>query len=239
MSASDENVFARWSRRKQAVRRVEAPTRDEEGQAPETAADVDAERPDPQLAVEPVAGEPPGALPSIEDLTAESDLSGFLRHGVPGALKNTALRKMWSLDPAIRDYIGPAEYAWDFNRPGSMAGFGPLKASASVAKFVSTMGRLSLPGSDSAAAASQDPQAPPPALQVTAGSSEQTGTDSPEGSTAASSQSGTVQRPHPKALHQPPPPADRLSAAEPAEQTRPAEPSQGPARPRHGGALPR
>jgi hypothetical protein len=27
---------------------------------------------------------------------------------------------MWSLDPAIRDYIGPVEYQWDFNAPGGL-----------------------------------------------------------------------------------------------------------------------
>ena len=82
--------------------------------------------PEPPAAcrTEPKPAEP---LPSLEDLTADSDLSAFLREGVPAALKNAAMRKMWSLDPAIRDYIGPSEYAWDFNQPGSMAGFGPLE----------------------------------------------------------------------------------------------------------------
>jgi hypothetical protein len=27
---------------------------------------------------------------------------------------------MWSLDPAIRDYIGPVDYQWDFNTPGGL-----------------------------------------------------------------------------------------------------------------------
>jgi hypothetical protein len=25
---------------------------------------------------------------------------------------------MWSLDPAIRDYVGPVDYGWDWNTPG-------------------------------------------------------------------------------------------------------------------------
>jgi hypothetical protein len=53
---------------------------------------------------------------------------------VPEALKLAALRRMWTLDPAIRDYVGPAEYAWDFNDPGSMAGFGSAGGGAAVAK---------------------------------------------------------------------------------------------------------
>jgi hypothetical protein len=60
------------------------------------------------------------SLPRVEDLTAASDLGPFLRPGVPAALRAAALRRMWSLDPAIRDYIGPVEYQWDFNTPGGL-----------------------------------------------------------------------------------------------------------------------
>jgi hypothetical protein len=31
-------------------------------------------------------------------------------------------------DPSVRGYVGLAAYAWDFNEPDSMAGFGPLSA---------------------------------------------------------------------------------------------------------------
>ncbi len=60
------------------------------------------------------------SLPRLEDLTAGSDLSLFLRKGVPEALRNAALRRVWSLDPTIRDFIGPADYAWDWNVPGGV-----------------------------------------------------------------------------------------------------------------------
>jgi hypothetical protein len=62
----------------------------------------------------------PATLPPIESLTAESDFGQFLRPGVPTLLRNAALRRMWSLDPAIRDYIGPVDYQWDFNTPGGL-----------------------------------------------------------------------------------------------------------------------
>src|SRR3546814_3078474 len=42
-------------------------------------------------AVDPVAVEPPGPLPSLENLTAESDLTAFLREGVPEDRKSTRL----------------------------------------------------------------------------------------------------------------------------------------------------
>lgn len=29
-------------------------------------------------------------------------------------------------DPAIRDFVGPSENAWDFTKPNAVLGFGPL-----------------------------------------------------------------------------------------------------------------
>jgi hypothetical protein len=55
------------------------------------------------------------------------DLSLFMRSGVPVSLRNAALRRMWALDPAIRDRVGDAlEYAYDWNIPGNVPGSGPL-----------------------------------------------------------------------------------------------------------------
>jgi hypothetical protein len=38
-------------------------------------------------------------------------------------MRRAALRKAWSLDPVISTYIGPADYAWDFNAPDGVPGF--------------------------------------------------------------------------------------------------------------------
>jgi hypothetical protein len=84
-------------------------------------------------------GEPEGAareasgvdstnLPPIESIGAGSDVSAFLRPGVPADLARAALRRAWVADPAIRDFVGLAENAWDFNAPGGVPGFGPLRA---------------------------------------------------------------------------------------------------------------
>ena len=54
---------------------------------------------------------------------AESDFAAFLREEVPAALRRAALRRAWTLDPAIRDFVGPADYAWDFNAPDGVPGF--------------------------------------------------------------------------------------------------------------------
>ena len=66
-------------------------------------------------------------LPSLDALTPDTDLSAFLQAGVPTALRNAALRRMWSLDPAIRDFVSEArDYAYDWNTPGGVPGTGPL-----------------------------------------------------------------------------------------------------------------
>jgi len=79
----------------------------------------------------PAPGEPsfdPASLPPIEEITAATDIRGFLRPGVPSELTRAALRRAWASDPKIRNFVGLADYAWDFNAADSMSGFGPLQA---------------------------------------------------------------------------------------------------------------
>src|SRR4051812_20639224 len=107
MSAPDQDdkgFLARWSQRKQEAKQ---PGRE----APSV---------DPGVAAEPAAEAAPpeefdlSSLPSIEQLTADTDITAFLRKGVPEHLRNAALRKSWALDPAIRNYVNPAlDYAYD------------------------------------------------------------------------------------------------------------------------------
>src|SRR5262249_13359900 len=54
----------------------------------------------------------------------------------PEELTRAALRRLWTADPAIRDFVGLAENAWDFTDPGAMPGFGPLEATAQVRQMV-------------------------------------------------------------------------------------------------------
>jgi hypothetical protein len=74
-------------------------------------------------------------LPSIESITATTDIRPFLTPGVPPELTRAALRRAWSIDPNIRDYIGLAENQWDFNS-GDLPGFGPLELTEELRKFV-------------------------------------------------------------------------------------------------------
>ena len=118
-----DGFLARWSRLKHEARQEAA--RD----------DVPAEPPDPaDVAMTP---QEIAALPRVDALTADSDVTVFLRRGVPAALRNAALRKMWLLDPAIRDFAGHArDYDYDWNTPGGAPGHGVLRADDDVVAMV-------------------------------------------------------------------------------------------------------
>jgi len=126
------DFLARWSRRKLETRKEAAKGSEAAEGAGE--ADVPAEPGAAPPAVEDQAADAPpdlqeqlACLPSVEELTAQSDLTPFMRKGVPAALRNAALRRMWVLDPAIRDYVGDArDYAYDWSVPGGVPGWGPL-----------------------------------------------------------------------------------------------------------------
>jgi hypothetical protein len=126
--SSQSNFLSRWSRLK---RESEArPTGSEvAAEPPHTAELGEAE----SSAIRELPPEELAALPRLEDLTPETDLAPFMRVGVPASLRNAALRRMWALDPTIRDRVGDAlDYAYDWNLPGSVPGSGALLASDDV-----------------------------------------------------------------------------------------------------------
>ena len=119
---SKEDFLSRWSRRKREAE-ADAPSSEaarpvEARDAQEPPADAQAE-PDIDLS----------SLPPIDSITAATDITAFLRKGIPQELTRAALRRAWTSDPAIRDFVGLAENAWDFNDPTAMPGFGPLEYS--------------------------------------------------------------------------------------------------------------
>lgn len=88
----------------------------------------------------------PASLPSLESIDAGTDVSAFLRPGVPAELTQAALRRAWVTDPAIRDFVGIAENAWDFNAPGGVPGFEPLRAIDDVQRLAAqVLGTLPAP----------------------------------------------------------------------------------------------
>jgi hypothetical protein len=164
----DKGFLARWSQRKQEAKQPEpkrAGCRSRCAAAP--VAEGDAE---PEFDL--------SSLPKLEDLTGTTDITAFLRKGVPEHLRNAALRKSWALDPAIRNYVNPAlEYAYDWNTPGGVPGSSEIGAGMDVARLVSQImgGGESVhrafksgaePGNEPASA---DPRNPEPMINAKAG----------------------------------------------------------------------
>jgi hypothetical protein len=127
-SGDNKSFLARWSQRKHEAKRP----------------DRDAPTANPDLPSGPAAESDAAqefdlsSLPNLEDLTETTDITGFLRKGVPEHLRNAALRKSWVLDPAIRNYVNPAlDYAYDWNTPGGVPGSSEIGAAMDVARLVS------------------------------------------------------------------------------------------------------
>jgi Protein of unknown function (DUF3306) len=134
-----EGFLARWSRRKREVAADAVEVRDHvrlervaerEGAATQGKRDACDNHGDAADPTKP--GFDPASLPAIGSITAETDIRAFLAPGVPAELTSAALRRVWVSDPSIRDFVGLADYAWDFNARGSMAGFGPLETTDAV-----------------------------------------------------------------------------------------------------------
>jgi len=136
--SGDDGFLARWARRKQGAA---APPRGDarpggakpDGAKLEKAAGAAASEAS-SAAAPAAAASPdkalfdPARLPPLDSIGAGSDISAFLAPGVPVALTRAALRRAWLADPAIRDFIGLSENAWDFNAVGGVPGFGPISA---------------------------------------------------------------------------------------------------------------
>jgi hypothetical protein len=79
------------------------------------------------------------SLPPIDSIGAETDIRAFLAPGVPADLTRAALRRAWAADPKVRDFVGLADYDWDFNTPGAIPGFGPLEMTDELRRQVAQM----------------------------------------------------------------------------------------------------
>ncbi|HWL83101.1 MAG TPA: DUF3306 domain-containing protein [Roseomonas sp.] len=200
---SGDGFLSRWSRRKRGLE-PEAPEPAAPSPAPDAGADAAPAEPEFDLA----------SLPPLESLGAESDFSVFLRPQVPALLRQAAMRRMWSLDPVIRDFTGPAEYAWDFNAPDGVPGFATELSEELGRRLAQALGGLPAPEAEEAEGpAQEEPGTPDQAEDVAV------------------------------AEVLPPPDAPvRLSAAEPLPAPKAPALDEAPpasaARRRHGGAMP-
>lgn len=153
-----EKFLERWSRRKHEA--------DDESSAPEKG--LDAETPAQPVADEKEtavqaseSGEPPfdlSTLPSLESIGAKSDVRAFMQAGVPPELKHAALRRAWSADPDVRDFIGLVENGWDFNDPHGVPGFGPMPEGVDISLLLAQAIGASVP---KAATTETDELSPP------------------------------------------------------------------------------
>jgi hypothetical protein len=124
-----DNVFLRWVQLKH-----EAKTTAQQAEAVSTGVEAATEQPGINAAMQ----EPfdPASLPSIDSITADTDIVAFLKSDVPTELTRAALRRAWTSDPAIRDFIGIAENQWDFNDPSGIPGFGRLDTTEGGVAFL-------------------------------------------------------------------------------------------------------
>jgi hypothetical protein len=176
------------------------------------------------------------SLPSLDSITAITDIRAFLTPGVPADLARAALRRAWAADPAIRDFKGLAENDWDFTDPTAMPGFGALPPGTDVKKLVAQIfGEDEKPAD---AGAGSEMPAPSPATEIASEIEPQ--------ETRPSAASDMGQEPQPTRT-QMPDARDQVSQAHfvhrdnnnALHNSNRADESEQPKQPRqHGGALP-
>lgn len=219
MSASEDGFLGRWSRRKREAEQAAdapvpesapepAPTHDPAAAAAPPLDALPDEAPDaPALTEAEIA-----ALPRIEDLVEGSDIKAFLRAGVPQALRSAALRRVWMLTPAIRDYKNPAvDYAWDWNTPGGVPGDGCAPSPERAAQMLRDL---------------ITPRSPSPSAEPVLSAAEASDVEAPAAKPPAQGEAQDVALAQGNAL------------AMPDEAEAPDEAADGAIRRRHGGALP-
>lgn len=118
-----ENFFSRWSRRKQGLETPELnPAQANPSVAgPVREATVHAGSVDvaDSKQVKLAGSEPPLPLPTmadVENLTPSSEFQGFMRQGVPGEVRNAAMKKLFT-DPHFNVMDGLDIYIGDYNTP--------------------------------------------------------------------------------------------------------------------------
>jgi hypothetical protein len=132
-NSEPENFLTRWSLRKLANRTQSArqdahaghEPRDENGAIENGAVakgrkDISDAQDNPPFDV--------AQLPPLDSIGADTDIAAFLHRDVPPDLTRAALRRAWTSDPAIKNFVGLVENGWNFNDPSAMSGFGPISA---------------------------------------------------------------------------------------------------------------
>ncbi len=130
-----DNFFSRWSRRKQGLDQAAEPVLAQDSpprsnavtDAMEASAKVVGQQPPIAADAKPVGQEASGhavaceqpPVPTLEDvpgLTPASDFQAFMRDGVPGEVRNAAMKKLFT-DPHFNVMDGLDIYIGDYNTP--------------------------------------------------------------------------------------------------------------------------
>jgi hypothetical protein len=154
---------------------------------------------------------------------------------VPSDLTRAALRRAWTSDPKIRNFVGLADYDWDFNAAGSMAGFGPLEMIDEVGK---TAARIVGPDRVEAEASSRLDPAIPKAQRLAREPDYEADRSAAVETDHEAKQTGEVGT---KSSTSPRPDEHMGGHEDVASQDRTGKPdrSSSPIKRRHGGALPK
>lgn len=237
--SGDGNFIARWSRLKQQAAeekrnpRAGAATEDRRSADVDAGQSAEAKGPPAHAPAGPAEGEPPfdpATLPPVESIVAGTDIRAFLQKGVPAALTKAALRRAWTTDPAIRDFIEVAENQWDFTDPTAIPGFGPLQATDNVRQLVEqAVGNLPA-AADAQDAVSASPGRPEPIAST------KVPADAPPNEAPAGEPG---MRPHLAALQERPDNPDTVGVAALQHPDPEPEAGNGPRRKGHGRAMPR
>ena len=214
-----ENFLARWSRRKAeqpADRASDANEKADQQKQPGGIA-AEAKQEEHEKAGEEVDL---SKLPPIESIGPETDIRAFLQKGIPPELTRAALRRVWTSDPAIRNFIGIAENQYDFATGSDIPGFGPLTPADDVARMVSQIMREGVPRPPLPSEPERPPEPDAPAPEQSVASAGTTEEESPLPQQVA-------------ALDKTPPENDAM------QQNQAGEAEDAPAPHSHGGALPR
>jgi len=154
MADPDNKPFlSRWSRRKQAARDAEATAPDPgappaQGDAAETALadpEVEAAR-QARLQANREAAE----AVDLETLDETSDVSVFMKDGVPAALRRRAMAMLWRSNPVFANVDGLVDYDDDFANPGLVTK--ALKSAWQVGRGYRTEGDEAVTDSETAGA---------------------------------------------------------------------------------------
>jgi len=136
------NFLSRWSRRKREadaqsdVQRKADDHKEAAASLRDEATNPDARR---SISATPVPEFDVSKLPPIESIGAGTDIAAFMQAGVPSALRHAALRRAWSTDPAVRDFVGLNENFWDAAGPEGIPGFGDLDPNLDVKRLISEL----------------------------------------------------------------------------------------------------